>query len=85
MFAVAIAGRGRGDEKAWEVGVYAMGVQGEGGRGECVLAPTDEGRAGGFDERAAGRALDFRVGRVPDGVVGAAGGRRVLAEELESV
>ena len=55
------------------------------GGGKCILAPPNDGRAGCFDERAAGRAFDFGVGRAPDRVVRAAGGGRVLAEELESV
>lgn len=61
----------RGGEFGWE--------------GKCVLAPAQDDGAGGFDQRTAGGALHFGVGRVPDGVFGAAGGGRVLAEELEAV
>jgi len=71
--------------------VRLLAGEGGGGRerrrdgGKCVLAPTQDDGAGGFDERAAGGALHFGVGRVPDGVGGAAGRGRVLAEELEAV
>lgn len=64
--------------------VKAMGKWME-GWGNHALGPANDECAGCFDERAAGRAFDSRVGSAPDGVVGAAGRGRVLPEELESV
>lgn len=55
------------------------------GKVRNILPSTNDRRAGSFDERAARLALDRRIRRAPDRVVGAARRSRVLAEELEAV